>query len=144
MLRIYCDNNTTYLPWFKKYDVEVVHFPYENPNRKIRDKVAGSNPTWDQMNMTWDQSTFTWDSFEPSDKFLQIQELLKRSGQNTYVDAQHLDAAYKNGCHIFITTDKTDILNRKEELGDLLNLTFFHPTEDEEELKKMLTVYQKP
>lgn len=64
----------------------------------------------------------SWDDDLPSDLFEQIKEIV---GKN-HVDAQHLDAAIKARCTVFLTSDKGDIWNRREKLYELTGLTVLH------------------
>ncbi|MFA6519642.1 MAG: hypothetical protein WCT41_02355 [Candidatus Paceibacterota bacterium] len=131
-VKIYCDNNVlpTWLRLLEKSDsIKIIQFPYENVNKKIKNKGVPTDATWNQMKLTWNQANFIWNDQEPSDKYNSIISILQQSSQNTKVDAQHLDSAYKSNCSVFITNDKTDILSRRLELKNLLGIDVCAPDE---------------
>jgi hypothetical protein len=133
MIKVYCDTSA-YQPWLEEFsrrgDILLSGFPYENTNKRVKDKSIPSDPTWDQLYIRWCDAHYTWDDTNASEKFPDIITIIKKSGQIINTDAQHLDSAYKTGCHIFLTKDKTDILSRRQELEDLLGFKIFHPVED--------------
>jgi len=105
-----------YQTWLRDLGaVELVHFPYENLNSKMK-KVAGSHPTWEQCNLTFDQSDFSWKSLKGSEMFPKAKDLLRFSGQNVDVDLQHIHAAYKAGCDAFVTTEFFHVHDDKEKI----------------------------
>ena len=55
------------------------------------------------------------------------------------VDCQHLDSAYKAGCDLFLTSDKTDIWSKRESIEALLGLKVLHMPSEAELLRDLMT-----
>lgn len=132
MLKVYCDTRAyrvelTTLELEGK--VRLFQFKYENKNKHIRHQAVPSNPTWDELNYTWSElDDPTWNDLgRKSDKRQAIEALL---GPNSIRDAKHLDSAYMEGCRVFLTSDKRDIVSHRSELASLLGIEVFHFHED--------------
>lgn len=130
-MKIYCDTGG-YQKAFKTLQrnglVELCTFQYENKNKHIADSGIPSNATYaDLKNYSYsDLSEISYSDFSGSDKYTQILSIL---GLENRVDILHLDSAYKSQCEIFVTSDKHDILLKREELSKLLGMRIFQITE---------------
>ena len=132
MLKVYCDTGA-YREELKLLEgdgkIQVFQFKYENKNKHIRKMAAPSSPTWHELNYPWNQlDGLTWNDLgKTSDKRQAIEALL---GPSSIRDAKHLDSAYMEGCTVFLTSDKGDIVSRQGELVSLLGIKAFHFRED--------------
>ena|SRR5437867_2763819 len=132
MLKVYCDTGAFRVELTaleREGKVRIFQFKYENKNKRIRHKAAPSRPNWEELNYTWNElDSLTWDDLgKTSDKRQAIEALL---GPNNIRDAKHLDSAYMEGCRVFLTSDKGDIVSRRGELVSLLGIEVFHFRED--------------
>jgi hypothetical protein len=53
-------------------------------------------------------------------------------GRGNPEDILHVDSAYKSGCRIFLTSDKTDIYSKKSELELICGFKFFFHTDEQQ------------
>ena len=83
--------------------------------------VPGSGATWKQSNLSWKEAPGTWNDYRPSALFEPLRKLL-----GAQVDAQHLDSAAKDGCSVFLTSDKTDIWSKRDAIQALANIRVLH------------------
>lgn len=109
------------------------YYPFEQRNRKVQNFVPGSGATWDQSNLSWDEEPGSWDDEKPSPLFEKILHIV--GGQQ--VDAQHLDSAYKAGCTVFLTSDKTDIWSNRIAFQELLGMLVIHTRTEEAILRNL-------
>ncbi len=107
------------------------YYPFEQRSRKVQNFVAGSGATWSQGNLSYEELPGTWEDYKISSLFQQILDIV----QGHIVDAQHLDSAYKTGCSLFLTSDKTDIWSKREALFALLKLQVLHIPSEVEHLR---------
>lgn len=70
--------------------------------------------------------------------FATIQEVI---GKENRRDALHLDSAYKEGVHCFLTADKKDIWTHRHSLETLLNYKIFHPPTELKDLRDFIRRY---
>ena len=144
MLKVYCEHNA-FRPILREYQeekrlIELYHFSYD-PNSKTgrlkRIPIPSALEWKDLTNVgEWDPLTqFNWSDFPHSQHFDRILAIV---GNDSRPDALHIDSAFKEGCRLFVTTDKTDILSNKDELEALLGIRFTHPDYVEDELKRLL------
>lgn len=131
MIKVYCDNGAfkkELISLEKQGVVEVVMFPYENLNRKIRSTGLPSEATFaDLDNFTWGTLPGTFGDYAGSDKYTAIMSIIGRQHRR---DVLHLDSAYKSECRCFLTRDKTDIYANQEALSNLLGLKIYHSDDD--------------
>lgn len=131
MLKVYCDTGAFRIELAgleRERKIRVYQFKYENRNKHIRHMAAPSCPTWSELNYPWSELDRPWAEYgKTSDKRHAIEELL---GRNNIRDAKHLDSAYMEGCKAFLTSDKGDIISRRNELRLLLYIEVFHFHED--------------
>lgn len=136
MLNVYVDTGGMH-PTVTELEVagllKTHYFPFEQRNRRVRNFVPGSGATWKQGNLTWKEAVGTWDDAKQSPLF---PEILKIVGGHQ-VDAQHLVSAYKSGCTVFLTSDKTDIWSNRSELLALVGLHILHIPSETDALKKI-------
>ncbi len=131
-LKVYCDTGA-YRAELKSLErdgkVQLFQFKYENRNRHIRHNAPPSNPTWMEVKYTWNElRDLTWEDMgRTSDKRDAIGTLL---GSNCVLDAKHLDSAYMEGCSVFLTSDKDDIVSRRSQIAELLGVSVLHFRED--------------
>jgi hypothetical protein len=72
--------------------IQLLHFPYEGHNRRIRTRATPSVVTWDTTYVTLNEILDSADVMVGSEKFSQIRMII---GANEF-DARHLDSAYKS------------------------------------------------
>jgi len=121
--KVYCDTggfNKNLLPLQKGGEIELLHYPYENKNKNIAQEALPSAMTWSDMIRPWDEEFHSWDEYAGSEKFSELKKILSPKNRK---DILHLDSAYKSKCHFFITSDKGDIYQKKNELSRLLDMT---------------------
>lgn len=132
MIKVYCDSGAyrkelTELE--KSGAIQLFQFKYENKNKNITHIAQPSMPTYSEMNYTFeDLNKLTLGDLGYHSIYWK--EILAIVGGNNERDAKHLDAAYMEGCSIFITNDKDDISSRKHDIYDLLRISVFHYLED--------------
>lgn len=132
MLKVYCDTGA-YRPELTSLEqqgkVRVFQFKYENKNRHIRHRAAPSRPTYKELNYTYKElGGLTYNDLgKTSDKRKAIEAAF---GANNIRDAKHLDSAHMEGCTVFLTSDKGDIVSRRGELASRLGLRVLHFHED--------------
>jgi hypothetical protein len=128
MRKVYCERGA-YMPALRDLVasglIELVHFPYEGHNRKVRGQATPSKVTCDTTYVTADSAIPIGEMVE-SDKFPQIMAVL---GSAEEFDARHLDSAYKSRCDCFLTPDKKDIVRNASKLEPLLGLKIFCPSD---------------
>lgn len=125
MKRVYCERGAYRrdLTDFERSGlIQIVHFPYEGRNKKIRTRATPSKVTCDSTYITWDDAT-PIGQMTPSSKFVAI---LRIVGKANEFDARHLDSAYKSCCHCFLTPDRRDIASNAEDFEELLGFKVFH------------------
>ena len=130
MLKIYCDSGgyrreLTTLETEGR--IQLCQYVYENRNRKVRGRVPGSNPTWEEGDSSWEDSDGSWDDY--SNQSEHWPQLLKLVNHN-HRDAKHLDSAVLGGCQAFMTSDKGDIASKSREILELTGLRVFHFQDD--------------
>lgn len=93
--------------------------PY-TPKRGI--EVKSTLETWEKDKGTWDEDDETWgDEDNASEIYPALVQLVGRNK-----DSRHLDTAYRNGCHVFLTSDKGDISDRREAIAQLTGIRVLH------------------
>lgn len=116
------------------------YFPFEQRNRRVRIIVPGSGATYEQGNLSWKEVVGTWDDLEPSPAFSNILKIVR----GHKVDAQHLDSAYKSGCTVFLTSDKTDIWSNRSELLEQIGLHILHVPSEIDRLADLARLIESP
>ena len=106
--------------------IQLVHFPYEGRNRRIRVQATPSIVTWDCTYITMD-SAIPIGEMAASEKYSEILAII---GSNNDFDARHLDSAYKSACACFLTPDKRNITRNSSDLEILLGFRIFHGVDD--------------
>lgn len=126
VIKIYCDNGacTSELTRLKKEGcVDLFMFKYENKNRHVSSGLPSKATHKDLKNYTFnDLKELCYADFHGSEKYGEIASVV---GLENRVDVLHLDSAYKNKCHIFVTNDKDDIGSKRDQLERLLNMRIF-------------------
>lgn len=115
---------------------EFFSLPYDsNDRRKKRPRVRVPCPSEAQLNdchIRWDEADFTSDDFSGSFVYPQLQKII---GPDNRRDILHLDSAHKMGADIFLTSDKDDILSKRNQLEQIICYKIYHtPTERAEVL----------
>ena len=88
-------------------------------------QVKSTLETWDKDQEAWDDDHETWDDEDNASEVYPA--LVRLIGRNN--DSRHLDTAYRNGCHVFLTSDKGDISNRREAIAQLTGIRVLHNDE---------------
>ncbi|MDP3957954.1 MAG: hypothetical protein Q8Q36_00640 [bacterium] len=101
-------------------EIELLYYPYENKNKKIEKRALPSATTWNDMTRPWDEEVNSWEEYIGSEKFPELEKILSLNNRK---DILHLDSAYKSRCQFFISSDKGDIYQKRNELFRLLNIT---------------------
>ena len=110
----------------KKDDViELLSFPFENINKKTITSINPSNLTCDNDLITCDSEMLISNTLR-SEIFDEIEQIIGRKNHN---DIRHIDTAYKEKCHLFISPDFKDIISKGEQLFKLTGIMFYY-TED--------------
>jgi hypothetical protein len=93
------------------------------PKRGV--EVKSTLETWEKTKGTWGEQQGTWDDEDNASEI--YPDLVKLVGRNK--DSRHLDTAYRNGCRVFLTSDKGDISDRREAIAQLTGIQVFHNDE---------------
>lgn len=128
-MKVYCEDGAVtkaLVELQREGRITLVSFPYENRNRRIRERAQPSRITMDAKFITWADTDIRFSDRE-SEMWERIQSIV---GHDNELDVRHIDSAYKTGCRCFFTRDKSDILRRRAELEALLGIRFFHPDDD--------------
>jgi hypothetical protein len=88
-------------------------------------EVRSTLETWDKDKGTWDEDDETWDDEDNASEIYPA--LVRLVGRNN--DTRHLDTAYRNGCSVFLTSDKDDLWHRREDIERLTGIRVFHNDE---------------
>lgn len=96
--------------------------PY-TPKRGV--EVKSTLESWEKDKGTWDEDGETWDDEDNASEL--YTDLVRLVGRNK--DSRHLDAAYRNGCDVFLTSDKDDLWNHREDILRLTNIRVFNNDE---------------
>lgn len=119
-------------------NIDLISFPFENYNKRTIKSKKPSELTCDSTLITAD-SDLLISNTDRSEIFNSIEKII---GKNNYNDIRHIDTAYKEKCKLFITPDKGDIVNYKENLEKITGIKFFY-CEDIEEIKNYLFKMQR-
>jgi hypothetical protein len=109
------------------------YYPFEQRNQRVKTFVPGSGATWAQGHLSWKESPGTWDDERPSVQFDLLRKLV-----GAQIDAQHLDSAFKAGCSIFLTSDKTDIWSKRADIQALIGIQVLHMPTELDALRKLV------
>lgn len=139
IVRVYCDTGgwTERLGALERTGLISVHqFKFENRSRRIAHGAIPSALTYN------DTPKYTYDDWR-KDKFLSVSSFEALAGVNSKlaeisvvvgggcdVDARHLDSAYMTGCVAFLTSDRGDILSKRDLLFSITGLQIFHAVDD--------------
>lgn len=137
-IKIYCDSGAN-IKFLKTYFscIEFYQYPYDSQDRprKHRPKVAkASNLCWKNANATWEEMQTPWKDCCGSEVY---ESLIKIVGKSNHEDILHLDSAYKEGCNIFLTSDKDDIWSKRCDIERICGFNIFLH-KDEESVKKYI------
>ena len=124
MIKIYCEDGslTRDVRKLKSDKVELITFPFENRNKRTRQSKKPSELLISNMFIRASSDIRIGDT-DRSELFNQIESIV---GKKNYNDIRHIDTAYKEQCHIFISPDKKDIVSKGEDLHKLTGIKFFH------------------
>ena len=125
-IKIYCEAGamTKQVKNLKRLDnVELIGFPFESINRKVKTANKPSELTADITFITCDNDEILISDTVKSERFEKISVII---GKNNFNDVRHIDTAYKENCKIFISPDKGDIISKARELQQLTGIAFFH------------------
>lgn len=111
----------------------LVNFPYDARRSKKFGMAEPSLVTADSTYITCDSSIRISDTVG-SPLLSKIREIV---GSENESDVRHLDSAYRSDCDFFITPDKDDIIDKRDQLEPLLKLRILHHIDNKEELLKL-------
>jgi len=141
-MKVYCEHHAL-RHWLRDLEkrgrINLVLFPYDQRNKRIKEIATPSEATWDELNITWDEADFSWDEFSPSPQYSNICSII---GEENIRDVKHVDSAFKSKCQCMLTCDN-DILSHSQELEELLNIMFFHPDNHKKEFIACLNRYEQ-
>jgi len=105
--------------------IQLYQFHYENRNKHIQGMAPPSNPTIAEMNYSYAElGDMSYEKLgEQSSKIQEIEKLL---GKQHKRDIKHLDSACMAGCHVFLTSDKDDLVSKRDQIIMLLGINVFH------------------
>jgi hypothetical protein len=138
-MRVYFDTGaiTRELRAFERAGrIDILHFPYDQPPPKKRHTLAqpsAANP--EDLNLEPGKLAFKPDEFVGSGKFANIESIIGRENRR---DVIHVDSAYKDHCQCFITSDRGDILAKRDRLEALLGIRFFHHGDEWSDFEQFL------
>lgn len=133
-MRVYCDTGA-YVKGLNELDrkgvISVHQFKYENRSRRISKGAVPSdlrygdniNYTYGELKTTEVLSTLKYDELGGiNSMFTEIQDII---GTQNRKDVQHFDSAHMTGCKVFLTSDKRDILSKRQALEALTGIRVF-------------------
>jgi hypothetical protein len=104
--------------------------PYDSPSQRRSDVTwtlaVPSEVQWGDCNMSWKDIHFPWEEHKGSEKLQDIYSIIGADPQQRR-DGLHLDSAYKSGVQVFLTSDKANIWNHRDQLEPLLGFRIFNP-----------------
>ena len=104
-------------------DIVLLYFPFENLNRKAQRANKPSELTVDTTFITADDDRILISDTAGSELFPMIAQII---GKHNRRDVQHVDTAYKEGCAIFVSPDRDDIISKADKLEKLTSMKFFY------------------
>lgn len=139
-IRMYLDNGAS-VKGFKEFHNQC-HFivsPYDHESARrndvkwelgIHSEVQSRDCNW-----PWKDDTQAWKDHSASPYLHEIYRIIGRDPRNRR-DGLHLDSAYKSKVDMFLTSDKREIWNNRQELENLLGFKIFHPISELDILKE--------
>lgn len=116
-IKVYVDNWVD-VKKLESHNIEIIWFSFENTNKRIKNKWIAS---WN-LEYFWNAPLRDFTSplklYNWKTKFYNWIEKIVWKQNKT--DVLHLDSAIKSWASFFITNDKDDIFNKKDELENLL------------------------
>ncbi len=139
MVTVYCEENS-FMPKVRKLQdegrIKLCKFPYDTAGTKKPHELARPSLAHpEDLHLAPEKISFPPEDFDGSDKHDEIEAII---GSDNRRDVLHVDSAYKDGCDCFFTTDKGDILSKKDALEELTGIRFFHPDDDWDEFMESL------
>ncbi len=135
-IKVYLDSGAS-LPRDLHEFCECYQFPYDSSDRPKKKKPKLALPcelTWKESNCSWEESTFSW---ADSGHFIP-EKIKKLIGKNNKADYKHLGSALRNGCQVFLTSDKKDIWAIRKEIEFEYSLKIFHVPFENDKLKDFI------
>ncbi len=125
MIKIYCEDGAMSkgVKKLKNEDnIKLISFPFENFNKKT---ISSKKPSelLASSSFVLSSSDIRISDTVRSEIFEKIEAII---GAENYNDVRHIDTAYKEKCHIFLSPDKKDIINNGEELQKLTGIKFIY------------------
>ena len=138
-IKIYLDSGAS-LPKDLHKICECYQFPYDSAHRPKNNTPILALPcelTWGEAHCRWEEAKFTWQESASSvpDR---IKDLIGKSNQQDY---KHLGSALKMGCRVFLTSDKTHLWAKRNEIEAEYGLRIFHMPSEEKELRAFVTQF---
>lgn len=135
LMKVYCEHgglNRKIREMERRGFIELVHFPYDPNSRtaKLSNLATPSQAQVKDLNVPIGELPGSFKDYSGS---AHLGEIVSIIGANHRRDALHVDSAYKSGCSAFVTRD-SDILKHRRALEEVLQMCFFHPDDDCDEL----------
>ncbi len=135
-IKVYLDSGAS-LPKDLQEFCECYQFPYDSEHRPKRNLPKLALPCelmWNEAHCKWNEADFTWeDSGHP------VPEKIKKLiGKNNKADFKHLGSALRMKCRVFLTSDKGDIWDVRNELQSEYSLKIFHMPFEIDNLKNYI------
>ena len=142
-IKIYLDSGADITGIKKLYkQCLFVNAPYDDSSNRRKNTECALPPIsqaqWRDANWTWEECNTPWEENTGSKHFTAIQKII---GKGNRRDALHLDSAYKEGVHCFLTADKKSIWTHRHSLEALLDFKIFHPPSELEDLRVFIGRY---
>jgi hypothetical protein len=139
-MKVYCEHaalTPEIKAWARDGRIELVHFPYDpdSHTRRIPRVAEPSDAQIRDLNLPIKDLPGTIADYKGSEHLERVLSILGREHRR---DALHADSAFKSGCAVFVTGD-SDILGHKQQLLDLLGITFLDPEAFRRKLEPLIT-----
>lgn len=112
-----------------------IAFPYDsNHRRKVSPRPLVATPSaapWQDCHISWPEAKFPWSEFKGSKIYNELEQIVGKSNRQ---DILHLDSANKEQADIFLTSDKDDIWNHRQEIEKITSYKIFHTGSEEESI----------
>lgn len=136
-VKIYTDTGAdiSYLKDFFR-NCDFCTFPYDSSHRRKKAPkpilARPSKAQWRDLNASWKELKFPWSDFSPSPIFYRIKEIV---GSGNRRDILHLDSAHKEGAHLFLTNDKDDIWDKRDEIEQIVCFKIYHTSSEKGQIQ---------
>ncbi len=126
-------------------NLEFIRYPYDGDNRPKRENkkweplvAKPSCVKWKDDHLSWEEDCSTWAECTGSKIYPEICSVV---GFQKEKDILHLDSAYKSKAQIFLTSDKGDIISKRNQLEKICVFKIFNPVKECVELISYINFY---